>query len=293
MGRNATHHFPAWTLSMLLVVAACLWLPPAAWADTGPKPSADIKVTYQGGPVPGGICYARMLDCAQTQSIPDTRCTFADAEACQRLAAVEVPDESQSCTWRPAPMAWGGDCKDGLCHFSYFLPQRFRLAVYVPEGGQIYVSNSIARPNFNSTFQADLRPDGTARIVETTSPLHQGQLASFLIALLISLPLELLVAWLFVRRNPRRRRVLLAVLAANLLSLPVVWFIFSRLSEPLLIVGGGELFAVLFEAGFIYLLTRPALSVARSLVLSLVANATSFLIGGPILLMLAFLGITQ
>jgi hypothetical protein len=292
MDRNRVLHSLAWPMLMVAVATLC-WVPPAAAADVGPKPSADIRVTYQGQPLPGGRCYARMLACGTAESLPDARCTFADAEACRRLSAVEIRDAGQGCTWRPSPLAWGGDCQDGQCHFSYFLPDRFRLAVYLPTTGQVFVSDPVTRPNFDSTFQADLLADGTARVVETTPPLRQGQLISFLVALLLTLPLELLVALRFARRLPARRRVWLAVLLANLLSLPLVWFLFPRLVPPLLAVILGEVFAVVFEAGVIHLLSRRALSLARSLALSGLANAASLFVGGALLLVLTFLGLTR
>ena len=77
---------------------------------------------------------------------------------------------------------------------------------------------------------------------------------------------------------PWRRRLGLT-LFANLVTHPAVWFIFPELGLPYWrTVALSELWAWLGEAAF-YATASPRLRWPRALLVSLAANATSFLVG--------------
>lgn len=67
-------------------------------------------------------------------------------------------------------------------------------------------------------------------------------------------------------------RLLLSVLGANVLSLPVLWFVLPVFVRSMLVQ---ELSVWLFEAGFLYALNRQALSLRAALGLSLAMNLAS------------------
>jgi hypothetical protein len=70
------------------------------------------------------------------------------------------------------------------------------------------------------------------------------------------------------------------VALGSVLSLPVVWFGFPQLPlSDSLAVGLSEAFAVLFEAGLIYLAARRSVPFRHAAALSLVMNGVSFLFG--------------
>lgn len=87
---------------------------------------------------------------------------------------------------------------------------------------------------------------------------------------------ELAVAGpLLARVEPRRARRLLVVLAATLLTHPVVWFVFPRLGlRYAAMVWASELFAWLVEAA-LYARAWPALGAPRAVLVSAAANAAS------------------
>lgn len=59
-----------------------------------------------------------------------------------------------------------------------------------------------------------------------------------------------------------------------------MWFVFPLLQLSAgWVVGLSEAFAVVFEAGLIYLVTRRTTSLRHAAALSLLMNGTSFLIG--------------
>ncbi len=53
----------AFLIGLLLVVSGLLLGAMSVAADVGPKPSVDVAVRWNGGPVPNETCYAQMLTC--------------------------------------------------------------------------------------------------------------------------------------------------------------------------------------------------------------------------------------
>ena len=105
-------------------------------ADIGPKPSADIHVTLNGQDVPDSSFNAKMLTCQKEET------SFYDRNLIPQLNISEY-DSAGNCYWRPAEVAWGGDCKNSNCNFDYFLPSEFRLAVYLPSQDKVYLSAEV------------------------------------------------------------------------------------------------------------------------------------------------------
>jgi hypothetical protein len=100
---------------------------------------------------------------------------------------------------------------------------------------------------------------------------------AFLLTVAVEVPL---VAFLLRRYEPSRPRLVFLALFANLASHPAVWFIFTQL----LLVGTPEYFlvaegwAVAVEALFYWAAFR-GLPAGRAVLVSLAANAASFLLG--------------
>lgn len=106
---------------------------------------------------------------------------------------------------------------------------------------------------------------------------------NFLIALIITLGLELLTAFIFLIVKKISKKVLISVLLVNMISLPILWsslnlFHISNL-VPLII---GEILVVLFEAFLIQRLNKKVISFYQTTILSLTMNILSFT-GGIIL----------
>jgi hypothetical protein len=254
-------------LHVLLMLIALL---PLACGDVGPKPSADFYVTFGGQPIEGNFSSV-MLSCRGGGSgrLPENL-----------IAELNVSeyDAVRNCSWQPERFAWGGDCAESRCGFSYMLPEEFRLAVYVPGQNKVFVSDVIWRTNFYSHYRADLLADGS---------ILMQDYAIFLIALTLTLFLELLTAVVFIFLTKTRWRTLIYVLVANLISLPVVWFMFPQLPvHSLLALLSAEVFAVVFEAVFLNLLGR--LSLKKAVALSILMNIISFLFGGLLLMLTVF-----
>jgi len=262
----------------ILILALLLYspVPRLASADLGPKPTADIHITLNGQNVPDSSFSAKMLTCQKEQS------PLGSKDLIPQLNIREY-DSINSCYWMPADLAWGGDCENSNCSFHYFLPSQFRLAIYLPSQDKVFLSAEVARENFKSTFEANLLSNGSIDLKETT-PFSQSDIAKnikqFFFALILTLVLELIVALIFLSVAKISKKILFSVLVANVISLPIVWFVFPLLKIIPIAILLGEIFAFVFEAYFIHLLNKELITLKRSFILSLVMNLTSWIIGG-------------
>ena len=143
--------------------------------------------------------------------------------------------------------------------------------------------------SFNAEFNVKVT-DSQLLIEETTPITSKG--TSFIKALIITLILELLVALIYLFSTKISKKILFYVLIANIISLPIVWFLFPSIKiMPLvfLIFIISEIFAVVFEAYFIYYLNKDIITLRKSFTLSLIMNLVSLFIGGFIYLFLSMM----
>ena len=100
---------------------------------------------------------------------------------------------------------------------------------------------------------------------------------AFVLTLLVEVPI---VALLLRPYEPSRTRLVLLILFANLASHPAVWFLFTQwflVGTPEYVIAA-EGWAVGIEALFYWAVFR-GLAPGRALLVSLAANAASFLLG--------------
>jgi hypothetical protein len=101
----------------------------------------------------------------------------------------------------------------------------------------------------------------------------------FLKAAGITISLEMLLALALCRGLRIPIKILYSVLLGNMISLPIVWFVFPLLNNFSAVVIASELFAFIFEAYVIYWFNRKVIVFKTALILSFVLNSSSFLAG--------------
>jgi hypothetical protein len=247
-------------------------------ADIGPKPTADIHVTLQSSEL-NDVFYAKMLTCHN--NTPEIRDLIPQLD-------ISIYDGTAGCYWKPDWGAWGGKCTASACHFGYIPPTEFKLAVYLPSTDKVYISNLVKRENFYSTFEANLINNGGMDIEETTGFWKSDIIRNFkyfLLALFLTIVLESLIAWERVRKQKNPRRIMYSVVVANLISLPIVWFVFPLLVFAPFAVIMGEFFAFAFEGIFIHYANKDY-SLSDTMILSLIMNAVSLFIGGMVFIVI-------
>jgi len=276
--KNKAGYLIAFCLTLVLMLNL-------ASADIGPKPTAGITVFYENAKISGEF-EARMFVC------DNSNWTSMGENNESELLGLNIFDAGRNCSWHNDPIAWTNPCIDSKCHFGYFLPEKFRLAVYLPEMNKTFITDEIARPNFDSTYRADLYADGSTKIKETTSITDNSQFQAFAYALIVTLIVELLVWWISAKIKKIERKILWWVLLANVISLCLIWFVapITQIFDSLHGIIIAELCVVVFEALFVYFINRNRISLLASFVISLIANIASVVIGIFLVLIYAAFG---
>jgi len=276
----------------VLFLMCFLFLIPLVHGDIGPKPTIDIDFTYNDEKITDDVFYADLLECVNGLVLRH------NIEEVIEQLDVSIFDEEKNCTWCPSSLTWGGECSDSKCHFNYFLPENFRLIVYVPSMDKVFISDEIERENFYSTYSANLLEDGSIEISETTNFFLTDSwepIRNFTLALALTLIFEIITLLLIItikkgEYRDKRSKLYLTVTGVNFISLPIIWFVITLTGlELLYIVVIGEVFAVVFEGLFIYYFNKDFLKLTTSMLLSLILNIVSLFIGGFVYLFLKLL----
>jgi hypothetical protein len=233
-------------LLLLMVGAGTLALVLTAHADEGPKPSADFEFEYEIDRVP--IVDGQLLKCE------DKNCT--QSHPLEELGPQRFRCSDYSCTSQ-----------------AYGYGRYLKLVITFED--RVRESNVFEKRSFEAMFIVTVTQSGLK--VREKTVIFTGE---FIFALIFTLSSETLVASFFWRRYSLPIRRLVGVPIASLITLPIIWFGFTRLFwDDYVVIGLGEIFAVVFEAAFLYVINRGKLTRRRAAVLSLVMNAVSFLLG--------------
>ncbi|MBI5959055.1 MAG: hypothetical protein HY866_09995, partial [Chloroflexi bacterium] len=230
----------------LIVGAATLVFVPTLHADTGPHPSADFEFDYEIDRVP--IVEGQLIIC--------------EDKACTQSHPLEE-------------VAWQSfTCGDYSCSSRAYGYGRY-LKLVITFEDRVRESKVFEKHDFDAVFVVTVTQSGL--VVREKIIVITGE---FILALIFTLLSETLVAIPYWWRYSLPHLRLLWVPIASLITLPILWFGFSRLfSDDYAAIGLGEIFVVVFEAGFLYVINRGALTGRQAAVLSLSMNAVSFLLG--------------
>jgi hypothetical protein len=235
---------------LLLASVVALFLPVTlVRADAGPKPKMDFRFEYEIDPV--SIVEGQLLECEDE--------TCADGKPLEELGPQRF-----ECT--------ESDCSSVAYGYAAYHKLVITFADRVRE------SNVFTKKAFAANFAVTVL-ETELRVEETGGVLGGGGLPCCS-GLLFTLAVETLVASVYLRLFGLPKAALVWVVLGSVLSLPVVWFGFPQLPlSDSLAVGLSEAFAVLFEAGLIYLAARRSVPFRHAATLSLVMNGASFLFG--------------
>lgn len=182
-------------------------------------------------------------------------------------------------------------CKnDSFCHslaYSY-LPYQKLVLRFSDKKRETSIFNS---KSFNAEFEIIVTDSGLLMgelgsnlLVENNNEISffSNKLFAFFKSLVITLFLELIVAYIYLFRTKISKKVLNYIFIVNLISLPFVWFVFPLfefISIKLLLFIISEIFVILFEAYFVYKFNKSIFSFKKILVLSIIMNFVSVILG--------------
>jgi hypothetical protein len=234
-------------LLFLLAFVAAVFPLATAHADAGPKPAADFEFEYQIDQV--DIVEGQLIQC--------------DDETCETGDPLE----------EAGPQRF--ECTESSCtSMAYGYATHMKLVVTFTD--HVRESNVFTKKAFNATYKVIVL-ESSLQVEEIRGEIVPGGCCP---ALAATIALELVVATIYVNGLHLPRTILGWVPLASVFTLPVVWFAFPQL--PLSagwVVGLSEAFAVMFETGFIYLVTRRTTPLKHAAALSLLMNGISFSVG--------------
>jgi len=160
----------------------------------------------------------------------------------------------------------------------------------LPDSNRLFISNAIILTGLNSKYNLELSSSGSAVI---SGVIGTNSILAVIVALIITLFLELIVAFLFFlffENKKIPKKALVSVLVANIISVPIVQMVFPAFAlGTFMTVVFAEVFAFVFEALLIFGLNKKTISLKNAFVLSFLMNLASFFIGGFIIIVLDLL----
>ncbi|MFN2269411.1 MAG: hypothetical protein ACK2US_01155 [Anaerolineae bacterium] len=238
------------TCRLLFLLAAVMAMLPLATAraDVGPKPTADFEFEYQIAPV--DIVEGQLIECEDE--------TCEKGEPLEELGPQRFECEEQSCS----SMAYG--------YADY-------LKLVITFTDRQRESNVFTKEAYAAAFKVIVL-ESSLQVEEIRTGIGIGGCCCSGLAATIALEIVVAMAYVSIFHLPKA--VLGWVPLASVLTLPVVWFVFPQLRLAAgWEVGLSEGFAVLVEAGLVYLATRRRIGLKHAAALSLAMNSFSFLLG--------------
>ncbi|MCX6776265.1 MAG: hypothetical protein NT130_05455 [Candidatus Micrarchaeota archaeon] len=108
-------------------------------------------------------------------------------------------------------------------------------------------------------------------------------LAALLVAMAMTLGVELVTSFIYLHLKKISKWVLLSVILANILSVPVLWIfvavVGSDMTSFLLALLFGEVVVFVFEAALIFLMNKKRIKLNDAVVMSLINNLASLILG--------------
>jgi hypothetical protein len=240
-----------------------------AQADVGPKPTIHIDLQYLDDPKPV-LTSVRLLDCNEHPECEDPS------------------DFYEKNIFGPNSIGWN---QHEITMRTYDFPQyskvRLQFKAFELESPVFQTTAFDEKLIFTITGH-DIEIEKAPR--ETTSEITIWQEMGM--ALGLTLLLELFFGWILLHKQPERKRLMLALLIGNVISLPLFvwlplqWMNLGSGTNNILLIG--ESMVVMFEATLLWLAGRPNLSGLKAFGIALLLNVASVLIGGFLLLLTVY-----
>lgn len=201
-----------WLMLCLLLAAV---FPVTARADMGPKPS--VQVTFEN--MDDRLCYGTLLSknastgpASVWDGVEEHISPWGDQNLETWQAFVDYHDEDGFFF-----LQWFWRCDETKeLRWGYYPPETFKVLLYYPETGEFLVSEICERYAFDSAFTVDVSGLQTGQVTARRSSHDDTrQVAGFLMRLILTVLIELGVAWLF---GFRRKELLLVIIAANVVT---------------------------------------------------------------------------
>ena len=286
-------------LTISLIFCALL-LANFAYADAAP-PFAVIHLDSGGENIPNETLYVEALSC-EDENFTSPESYYSENPPPNFNTSIY--DEEKNCYWKRYSEA--GYCKDDVCPIYRGFPygKNFRIAIHVMSLNKTFITKeqeagdvTVGMNRYYISLAGSLEQDGISIIqdvkLENSYTNKSNIFGYFIAALVTTIIIELLVAWIYFSITKIKKKALFSVIYANLISVPIAWILvlFIRFMPTAIfsIVTIAEIFAVVFEAYFIHWLNKKQIKLKQAFILSLVMNIASFILGASILISIILL----
>ena len=271
---------------LLLVVLLVPVLTVTVSADMGPKPGTSITVR------PGGGEYAIVTLLAREENNGPHWTVGPDEEPSSQIAR----DEMLAQAWYafrdyddPDGYHFWGEIYEGHVTWGYFPPENFKIAVYYPEYGILWVSeDSYERYAFDSDFRLNLPAVGAGAqsgevdmvLKKTSNPF--SELAGFLFRVVLTLAMELAVARVFGLTEPEQKKLILRVNLLTQVGLNLLlwgWYYFDGPLAAMVRLILAEIVVLVVEGAIYLRKLRQEESRGKILGYTILANLASVTLG--------------
>lgn len=283
-------------IAMMLLLILPIVCFTTARADSGPKPS--VNVVFQG--LSDELCYGTLL--SVTESTGPAKVWDGTAEDARHNGNERFPnlpygyeiwkafvDYADKDGYYFLQQIWQVDETNEL-NWGYYPPNTFKVLLYFPESGTFFVSDSCERYAFDSYFTVDLSGDkqetGKHHIEIKRSYNYGQELFSLAARIILTIGIELVIAWLFRYRNRNQWILLVSVNAVTQIILNVLLNVINYRSGHqmfMMYYFVFELIVIIIEAGvyrsFLCKDGSEKHQKRRAIIYALAANVASF-VGG-------------
>jgi hypothetical protein len=250
----------------ILVIGLCFLFPAVASADMEPKPAMTFYFVYQT------LKPTHLLEAVEQMQVE-----CRDKKCIKSYNLNHFGTQGIYCT--------ENNCRSQAYPNQYDKYHKLKLTF---SDKKIRESNIFTKQAFQANYQVLVTDSGL--VVNETSPFvyRYSYIIKAIFSAIIVITIEMLILLFYVISRKKSRRLLLIGFYANLISIPFLWvFLFfaqNFLSLPIIYLPI-EILAIVFEGLYIAKLGKGLISRNSALVLSLVMNIASWVIGNIITIM--------
>jgi hypothetical protein len=259
--------------------------PPIILADMLTHDTATFFVTYENQKILKPFD-ARMLQCNKCVEYlekisfdPFERdCTYDPdiQDSTSDIDKIVINDRARQCYWIPSELAVGGKCYNSTCEFSYMLPSSFRLVVVPPYFVGTYISEPMQFSGSYTGYKVNIVSDK----IEIDSLWIGSYISGQLFAVVFTILIEMFIGLIFFMFQ---KHIFRAIVLANLVTVPVVWFLVTFLNFSIFYA---EIIALIAEFFFYTLTYLKGTNKVKLFLYVLVANGASYMLGNAIYILL-------
>lgn len=255
-------------------------------ADCGPKPSTFITVHTGGGERAIVTLLAESEGWGPNNTVgpEENPADWMVKNKLQEEAWYAFRDHRDSDGFH-----FWGEVYEGNVTWGYYPPEVFKIAVYYPDYDILWVSEDVyERYSFHSDYRLTLPALGAgARSGEVDMVLKKSsdlatELAGFLVRVVVTLAVELGMAWLFDFDGKRQRKLILRVNLLTQVGLNLLlwaWYFFDGPLAAMLRLVLAELVVLVVEGAVYLRRLRIDESRGRVIAYTILANLASVVIG--------------